>query len=132
MGAGARVFEFMELQPRVPLHAGHTLPKNDICGVIRFEDVTFAYPTREEQAVLKNLSLELPAGKVTALCGLSGAGQLIRSIAEPHYGPCREVKEQARSIIEPQYGPCREVFFLTILVFSHREVHCSCTLGTFL
>ena len=28
------------------------------------------------QAVLSDLSLTLPAGKVTALCGLSGAGQL--------------------------------------------------------
>lgn len=76
MSAGARVFEYMELRPRVTLHCGHTLPKHSIRGVIRFEGVTFAYPTRQDQAVLRELTLELPAGKVTALCGLSGAGQI--------------------------------------------------------
>ena len=49
LSAGGRVFEYMELQPRVPLRGGHTLPINTIQGVVRFENVSFAYPSRADQ-----------------------------------------------------------------------------------
>ena len=99
LSAGGRVFEHMEVEPRVPLRGGHTLPTDTIQGVICFEKVSFAYPTRADQVsrrgrgrgmrcciavtlthicvqpVLTDMSLELPGGQVTALCGLSGAGK---------------------------------------------------------
>ncbi len=83
MSAGARVFEYMELQSRVALRGGHTLPKEAVRGGVSFEGVTFAYPTRQDQAVLRELTLELPAGQVTALCGLSGAGETAPVIIKP-------------------------------------------------
>ena len=75
VSAGSRVLEYMELRPQVALRGGHTLPKHKIRGAVSFEGVSFVYPSRPEQAVLRDLSLHLPAGKVTALCGLSGAGE---------------------------------------------------------
>lgn len=42
---------------------------------IRFDNVTFAYPSRPQALVLDNLSFQIPAGKVTAFVGQSGCGK---------------------------------------------------------
>lgn len=73
--AGARVFEFTDLQPSISLHGGLRLPTVDLKGEIELKGVTFTYPSRSEQVVLKNLDLKILPGKVTALCGLSGSGE---------------------------------------------------------
>ncbi|WP_426578454.1 lipid A ABC transporter ATP-binding protein/permease MsbA [Xenorhabdus stockiae] len=43
-------------------------------GDLEFRDVTFCYPTKESPA-LKNISMEIPAGKTIALVGRSGSGK---------------------------------------------------------
>ena len=43
-------------------------------GKIKFLNVNFSYPNNNEE-VLKNISLEMPGEKMTALVGLSGAGK---------------------------------------------------------
>ena len=75
--AGARVFEFADLRPSIPLHGGLKLPIVNLRGEIELKGVTFTYPSRSEQVVLKNLDLKILPGKVTALCGLSGSGKFI-------------------------------------------------------
>ncbi|KAK3349501.1 P-loop containing nucleoside triphosphate hydrolase protein [Lasiosphaeria hispida] len=60
-------------------------PRKDKSGVkdpdvsasedIVLENVNFAYSTRPDLKILDNLSLRLPAGKVTAIVGPSGAGK---------------------------------------------------------
>ncbi|MGC4024058.1 MAG: ABC transporter ATP-binding protein [Mesorhizobium sp.] len=42
---------------------------------IELRNVTFAYSPNSEKMALKNVSFEMPAGKVTALIGESGAGK---------------------------------------------------------
>ena len=42
-------------------------------GEIRFENVSFAY--EPERQILKNVSFEVPAGKMVAIVGPSGAGK---------------------------------------------------------
>ncbi|KAF5010496.1 hypothetical protein FDECE_3351 [Fusarium decemcellulare] len=44
-------------------------------GTVTFKDVTFAYVSRPHHPVLKGVSFECPAGKQTALVGLSGSGK---------------------------------------------------------
>ncbi len=44
-------------------------------GGLSFQSVTFAYVARPDRPVLKNVSFECPAGKYTALDGLSGSGK---------------------------------------------------------
>lgn len=46
-----------------------------IKGAVSFKDITFAYGSRPDRPVLKNVSFECPAGKYTALVGLSGSGK---------------------------------------------------------
>ncbi|KAK0634414.1 P-loop containing nucleoside triphosphate hydrolase protein [Bombardia bombarda] len=53
---------------------GHILPV-DTPGAFKFENVSFFYPSRPTQVVLKNVNLTFPAGKHTAIVGLSGSGK---------------------------------------------------------
>ncbi len=50
-------------------------PTEPIRGGIRFEEVEFAYPSRQEVRVLKGLTLSVEAGQRIALVGASGAGK---------------------------------------------------------
>uniref|UniRef100_A0A5K3ENA5 Mitochondrial potassium channel ATP-binding subunit n=4 Tax=Mesocestoides corti TaxID=53468 RepID=A0A5K3ENA5_MESCO len=55
---------------------------------IRFENVTFSYPNRPEAVVFDNLTFEIPAGKVVAIVGESGAGKsTVLSLLERFYEP---------------------------------------------
>nr|KAG5692158.1 hypothetical protein BaRGS_020706 [Batillaria attramentaria] len=47
--AGARVFEYINMEPAVQLSGGKTIPYHALLGSIQFKDVTFSYPTRPEQ-----------------------------------------------------------------------------------
>lgn len=68
----------------------HTMSENEMSGdmqaktnpQIRFEDVSFSYAEDSELA-LKNISFEIPKGKLTAIVGPSGSGKstILRLIA---------------------------------------------------
>lgn len=49
------------------------LPVEKVRGEIKFNNVTFAY--KDRQPVIKNLSLEIPAGKTIAIVGSTGSGK---------------------------------------------------------
>ena len=68
--AGGRVFEYMNLEPSIPLHSGgKTIPFYSLFGDVEFRNVSFTYPTRPHQVVLDDLSLKIPAGHMVALVG---------------------------------------------------------------
>ncbi|KAK4196982.1 putative multidrug resistance protein [Triangularia verruculosa] len=54
---------------------GVFLPVETTTGHIQLKNVSFAYPSRPQQPVLRDVNLVLPAGKHTALVGLSGSGK---------------------------------------------------------
>ncbi|KAB0803558.1 hypothetical protein PPYR_00528 [Photinus pyralis] len=75
MAAGARIFQYINLKPGMPLTGGKILPSETMRGEIEFKDVVFAYPTRPEQVILQNFNLRIPAGKTVAIVGGSGNGK---------------------------------------------------------
>jgi ABC-type multidrug transport system fused ATPase/permease subunit len=86
----------LDSKAEIPLDKGLE-PANEIDsekmfdGSIRFNNITFAYPTRKETVVLKNLSFEIEKGKSVALVGSSGGGKstvfaLIQRFYDPESG----------------------------------------------
>jgi ABC-type multidrug transport system fused ATPase/permease subunit len=77
IGATQHVRELLNL-PSEPLHAPGIVPlaaQGRLRGDVAFESVTFAYPSRPDSSVLRNLSFSATAGQVVALVGPSGAGK---------------------------------------------------------
>uniref|UniRef100_A0A3Q0RXD2 ATP-binding cassette, sub-family B (MDR/TAP), member 9 n=1 Tax=Amphilophus citrinellus TaxID=61819 RepID=A0A3Q0RXD2_AMPCI len=73
VGAAEKVFKYLDRKPKHPSD-GTEAP--DTCtGLVEFKDVTFAYPTRPETDILKEVSFILRPGEVTALVGPSGSGK---------------------------------------------------------
>ncbi|TKS82539.1 Antigen peptide transporter 1 [Collichthys lucidus] len=72
IGASEKIFEYMDREPKVPT-PGSLAPQN-LVGHIQFQNVTFSY-TDENNPVLKDVSLEMKPGKITALVGLNRSGK---------------------------------------------------------
>ncbi|KAG7457607.1 hypothetical protein MATL_G00228900 [Megalops atlanticus] len=86
VGAAAKVFEYLDRKPEVS--AEGSLQPEKLRGHVRFQDVTFSYPTRLDRPALKGLSLELKPGHMTALVGTSGGGKsTCVSLLERFYQP---------------------------------------------
>ncbi|KAL4928512.1 ABC transporter ATP-binding protein [Aspergillus undulatus] len=51
------------------------VPAGQISADVEFRNVAFRFPSRPDKPILQNLSLKIPAGKQTALVGLSGSGK---------------------------------------------------------
>ena len=74
LGASVRVFAVVDRESVIPTDTGVPVPSSVREGIVRFENVTFAYSSRPEVKVLKNFSFEMPVGGSTAIV-------LVRSIA---------------------------------------------------
>ncbi len=84
-----RVREILDTPPAFQETGTRTLEGDAFLGVIRFEDVSFAYDA--EEPVLQGLSFHIPAGRVTAVVGPSGVGKttvchLIMRLFDPDAG----------------------------------------------
>jgi ATP-binding cassette, subfamily B (MDR/TAP), member 1 len=59
-----------------------------VSGSITFQNVSFEYPTRPNEPVLRSLNMEISPGKVAAVVGRSGSGKsTIASLLERFYDP---------------------------------------------
>ncbi|WP_028666906.1 ABC transporter ATP-binding protein [Runella zeae] len=73
LGASERLLEILDEHSEVDLTTPP--PPLEVTGNIKFENIKFAYPTRTDITVLKDISLEVAAGRKIALVGYSGAGK---------------------------------------------------------
>ncbi|XP_062385723.1 antigen peptide transporter 2a [Sardina pilchardus] len=73
VSAAGKVFEYLDRKPEVSTEG--TLQPDSLKGHIQYHNLTFSYPTRPDQKVLKGFSLELKSGQMTALVGPSGGGK---------------------------------------------------------
>jgi len=77
-GAAERLMELLATQSPIqsPLNPIVMLPNSDGKGAeIRFDNVTFHYPSRPDRAALDHLSFHIKPGETVALVGPSGAGK---------------------------------------------------------
>ncbi len=90
-GAMERLSELLEARPTIcaPPHPVE-LPVR-VTGAMRFDNVTFHYPSRPDSAALANFSLDVTPGETIAFVGPSGAGksttfQLLLRFYDPDSG----------------------------------------------
>ncbi|MEI7932639.1 MAG: ABC transporter transmembrane domain-containing protein, partial [Alphaproteobacteria bacterium] len=74
-GAMSRIGEILDAHPMIAPPANPTPLPVPARGEIAFENVTFAYPTRDEAPALRGFSLHVRPGETVALVGPSGAGK---------------------------------------------------------
>jgi ATP-binding cassette subfamily B protein len=105
-GAMERLTELLEARPalRAPPHPAK-LPAR-VRGEIRFDNVTFHYPSRPDTASLANFSLEVAPGETVAFVGPSGAGksttfQLLLRFYDPDSGRV-SIDDQRLADLEPE------------------------------
>ena len=66
LGAGTRIFELLERRPIIPPDVGAKVEPTRT-GIVRFEDISFQYPTRKDVEVLRGFNLELKVGESVAI-----------------------------------------------------------------
>jgi ATP-binding cassette, subfamily B, bacterial len=90
-GASERLIELLAIEPDIKAPDNPTPLPDPAAGHIRFDAVTFRYPSRPDSAALEDFSLEVTPGETIALVGPSGAGkstvfQLILRFYDPQSG----------------------------------------------
>ena len=89
LGASERVLEILN-EPKEDIQVSEEDKeiKVELHGDIQFDHVTFAYPTRPDLTILKDLSFHVSAGKKLAIVGPSGTGKsTIASLILQFYQP---------------------------------------------
>jgi ATP-binding cassette, subfamily B, bacterial len=74
-GASERLMELLAARPAIHAPPQPQPLTQPVRGAVRIEDVRFSYPTRPDHPAIDQLSLEIAAGRTTALVGSSGAGK---------------------------------------------------------
>ena len=93
-GAAGRIAEILAVRPGI-VAPNHPLPlPSPARGEIQFDHVSFAYPTRPDADVLKDISLHIRPGETIAIVGPSGGGkstlfQLLMRFYDPTEGNIR-------------------------------------------
>ena len=70
-GASVKLFEYMDRKPKI-INNGKEISES-FQGRIEFRNVSFAFPNRKDDKVLKNISFTVEPGQQVALVGPSGS-----------------------------------------------------------
>ncbi|KAI1021612.1 hypothetical protein LB504_012827 [Fusarium proliferatum] len=88
VAAAAKIFNTIDRASPLDSSSNEGEKLENIQGSIRLSKIKHIYPSRPEVTVMDDVSLEIPAGKVTALVGASGSGKsTIVGLVERFYDP---------------------------------------------
>lgn len=86
--SGASIFYVINRTPKILTNDTSKKMLDYVGGNITFDNVSFAYPARPEQTVLKNVTLEIKKNQKTAFVGESGSGKsTLVALIERFYDP---------------------------------------------
>lgn len=90
-GATERLMELLMVQPAITAPTSPVALPQSVQGTVRFDNITFYYPSRPEQPALESFCLDIDPGQTVALVGPSGAGkstvfQLLLRFYDPQQG----------------------------------------------
>ncbi|MBX2856650.1 MAG: ATP-binding cassette domain-containing protein [Rhodobacteraceae bacterium] len=90
-GATERLIELLEAESPIQAPAQPKPPVEPARGALRFDNVTFRYPSRPDDPALEGFSMQVAPGETVALVGPSGAGkttvfQLLLRFYDPQSG----------------------------------------------
>ncbi|MCF8177379.1 MAG: ATP-binding cassette domain-containing protein [Sulfuritalea sp.] len=90
-GATERLLELLAARPDITVPESPAMLPARPQGAIRFDDVSFRYPSRPDSPALSHFSLDVSPGETVALVGPSGAGkttvfQLLLRFYDPQSG----------------------------------------------
>jgi len=74
IGATENLMDILDEEPEFLTEVHSSVPTNDV-GEVRFQQVSFSYPSRKDIQVLKDISFSVKKGEQVALVGPSGAGK---------------------------------------------------------
>ena len=108
VGAAEKVFELIDREPKIDHHSGADKP-DVLDGLIEFRNVSFAYPTRPDVQVLKNVSFKAHPGEVVALVGKSVSLSLSLSLSHTY------THTLSLSPLPPSHSPSHPSFHSPVL-----------------
>lgn len=88
LGAAAKIYTTIDRVSALDSASEEGNKLDTVEGHIRLENVKMIYPSRPDVTVMNGVSLDIPAGKTTALVGASGSGKsTIIGLVERFYEP---------------------------------------------
>ncbi len=86
--SASKIFSIIDEKSKIDVFENHGFEINDFKGSIKFENVSFSYPQRNNIKILDNLNINIPHGKTVAFVGSSGCGKsTIISLLQRFYLP---------------------------------------------
>ncbi|XP_044151678.1 ATP-dependent translocase ABCB1-like isoform X3 [Bufo gargarizans] len=90
-GAAFEIYTIINKARHIDSGSTEGYKPDKLMGNVEFKNIHFAYPSRPDVQVLKGVNLKVPAGKTTALVGMSGCGksttiQLLQRFYDPTEG----------------------------------------------
>ncbi|KAK2631803.1 hypothetical protein EUGRSUZ_L02422 [Eucalyptus grandis] len=118
-GAMKSVFAVLDRETNIEPADPQGFKPEKISGHVEVRDVDFAYPARPDAMILKGFSIDIEAGKSTALVGQSGSGKsTIISLIERFYDPLRgTIKMDGREIRSYHLRSLRQHIALENIIF---------------